>query len=158
MYVYIFCIHTHTQEKGGSKVIYILYTHTHTREGREQSSRSVLGATRTGGITGAREDFSTQDLAAVLKAAFPKIKAMLDLARSVKKVDSKAFAHVHLTDNGRKLAKDDLPKIVKSICSSTPAQVYDAKSLLKWLVKVTLLSTFVTAFVTVETRTRRASR
>jgi len=94
----------------------------------------------------------------VLKAAFPKIKTMLDLARSVKKVDSNAFAHVHLTDNGRKLAKDDLPKIVKSICSSTPAQVYDAKSLLKWLVKVTLLSTFVTAFVTVETRTRRASR
>ena len=94
----------------------------------------------------------------MLKAAFPKIKTMLDLARSVKKVDSNAFAHVHLTDNGRKLAKDDLPKIVKSICSSTPAQVYDAKSLLKWLVKVTLLSTFIPAVITIKARIRRASR
>ena len=95
--------------------VYILCIHTHIGEGLEQSSRSVLRATRTGGITAALEGFSTEDLAAVLKAAFPKIKTMLDLARSVKKVDSKAFAHVHLTDNGRKLAKDHLPKIVKSI-------------------------------------------
>ena len=50
-----------------------------------------------------------------VESSFPKINAMLALARIIKKVDSKEFAHVHLTDNGRKLAKDHLPKIVKSI-------------------------------------------